>query len=90
MNCLTLATNPPLYRREPDVQMALFYVAIEGRPSGGKLRKMYIRHAGDTSRGGHLVSTLRPERLYNEKDARTLMKSAAREWPEWGVTLQPA
>lgn len=71
---------------KPDAQM--FYVTAERR-FGGKLRKMYLRYASDTSIGGHILSTMHAERSYNERHAKVLLASSAREFPEWGLALEP-
>jgi hypothetical protein len=71
---------------KPDATM--FYVIAERRMNG-KLRKMYLRYASDTSAGGHIVSTMQPEQAYNSKKASNLLVSAVRLFPEWGLSLHP-
>lgn len=64
-----------------------FYVVAEKRLAG-RLQKMHVRYASDTSIGGHIHFSIGPETAYIEKHAKTLMASAAKTLPEWGFRLE--
>jgi hypothetical protein len=69
---------------------SFFYVIAEGRPGGGKLRKVYLDFANRSHGKGRCTASLQEPMPFDLSQAKRLARQAAIEMPEWGIAIKPA